>query len=442
MKTKSIACGLLGLALAVPAYSQHIVDITGATAFRSASIAAIRAKFAEGGNYQYAHSGGSGGVASASRAIFKGNFPGITGQTVVRCAWNGSVEGIKALVDNTAWPTFYQNVNGNFVTAAAANGGETHKDTANFASSTETSQPEFAFSDVSKTSTPFAAQSFSPSNPQVGVVVFTMLTNDGSTITNVTGQQFRALFSNGSQPLRLFTGNASHTSNVYAVGRNDGSGTRTTYLAETGYGISNPVSQFYGTSNTTTTFTGLQKTALGDAYKSTVWGQDLDGNGGYVSGGDLTSLFGKTGDNVSVVDSDGTTSLQESGRADLVTWVSLNDANTARTNGAVVCGYNGVKLDNFAAGIFASGNSTFTALTAADKAKVTEGAYTAWGYQNLYARNGILTGAANTTNARNKSVYDGIKAALTSTAIGTAGLPISDMKASRPDDGATVQPTF
>jgi hypothetical protein len=442
MKTISIACGLLGLALAAPAYSQHVVDITGATAFRSAAIAAIRAKFAEGGSYQYAHSNGTGAVATASRAIFKGTFPGITGTTVVRCSWNGSVEGIKALVDSTAYPTFYQNVNGNFVTAASPTGGETHKDTANFANTTEASQPEFAFSDVSKTSTPFAAQSFSPASPQVGVVVFTMLTNEGSTITNVTSQQFRALFSNGSQPLRLFTGVKAHTSNVYAVGRNDGSGTRTTYLAETGYGIANPVSQFYGTSNTTTTFTGLQKTAKGDAYKSTVWDQDLDGNGGYVSGGDLTTLFGKTGDNVSVVDSDGTTLLQESGRADLVTWVSLNDANTARTNGAVVCGFNGVKLDNFAAGTFASGNSTFNALTAADKAKVTEGAYTAWGYQNLYARSGILTGTAGSNNAKNNSVYLGIKAALTSTNIGTAGLPISEMKASRPDDGATVQPTF
>jgi hypothetical protein len=428
MKTTSITCGLLGLALAAPAYSQTVVDITGATAFRSAAVAAIRAKFAAGGNYQYAHNGTTNNVGSASRSIFKGTFQGVTGTTVIRCSWNGSVEGIKALVDNTAYPTFYQNVNGNFVTAASAVGGETLTTTAGFANSTEVSQPEFAFSDVNKSSTPFAANAFQPADPEVGVVIFAMLTNEGSTITNVTSQQFRALFSNGSQPLRLFTGVKADTSNVYAVGRNDGSGTRTTYLAETGYGITNPVSQFVGTSNTTDTFTGLQKTAAGGTFKSTVWGQDFDGNGGYTSGGDLTTLFGKTGSNVTVLDADGTTPLQEGGKADLVTWVVLNDANTARNTGAVVCAYNGVKLDDFAA----PGNRTFSALSSADKAKVTEGAYTAWGYQQMYARQGTYTG--NT-----KFVYDGIKASIPAN-IGTAGIPVGDMKAGRPDDGATVQP--
>jgi hypothetical protein len=94
----------------------------------------------------------------------------------------------------------------------------------------------------------------------------------------------------------------------------------------------------------------------------------------------------------------------------------------------VVCAYNGVKLDDFAA----PGNRTFSALSSADKAKVTEGAYTAWGYQQMYARQGTYTG--NT-----KFVYDGIKASIPAN-IGTAGIPVSDMKAGRPDDGATVQP--
>jgi hypothetical protein len=443
MKTTSIACGLLGLALAAPAYSQTVVDITGATAFRSAAIAAIRAKFAAGGNYQYAHDAASGGVSGANKAIFKGTFQGVTGTTVVRCSWNGSVEGIRALVDADFNPSYYQNVVGNFVTAAASAGGETHKDTAGFAKSEETSQSEIAFSDVTKNSTPYAASTLSPASPQCGVVVFTMLTNEGSTITNVTSKQFRALFSNGSQPLSLFTGVAADESMVYAVGRNDGSGTRTAYLAETGYGITTPVNQFMITNNSSTTITTLRKVAAGgvgsgtdgvnDATNaSTVWAQDIDGNGGYFSGSVIRGHMGKTAANVTVYDANGTDALQEGGKADLVTWITLADANTARTNGAVVCGFNGVKLDDFAAGTFASGNSTFNALTAVDKAKVTHGAYTAWGYQQMYARNG-----AYVTNT--KLVYDGIKASIPAN-IGTAGIPFADMAVSRPSDGGVVAP--
>jgi hypothetical protein len=90
----------------------------------------------------------------------------------------------------------------------------------------------------------------------------------------------------------------------------------------------------------------------------------------------------------------------------------------------VFCAFNGVKLD----GIAASGST----LTAADKAKVTNGAYTAWGYQQMYARNGAYTG--NT-----KSVYDGIKASIPAN-IGTAGIPVADMAVGREEDGGVVAP--
>jgi hypothetical protein len=432
MKTKSVAFGLLGFALAAPAYSQTVVDITGATAFRTAAINAIRAKFNAGGNYQYAHDGTTGNVASANKAIFKGTFQGVSGTTVVRCSWNGSVEGIRALVDANFNPEYYQNVNENFVTAAASGGGETHTSTVGFSKSVEASQSEIAFSDVTKNSTPYAASTLSPATPQCGVVVFTMLTNEGSTITNVTSKQFRALFSAGSQPLSLFTGVTADESMVYAVGRNDGSGTRTAYLAETGYGITNPVTQYLIKTSDSSAITALQKVPAGGVgggindptSASTVWAQDVDGNGGYFSGSVLRGHMGKTASNVNVYDVDGTSPLQEGGKADLVTWITISDAATARTAGAVFCAFNGVKLD----GIAASGST----LTAADKAKVTNGAYTAWGYQQMYARNGAYTG--NT-----KSVYDGIKASIPAN-IGTAGIPVADMAVGREEDGGVVAP--
>lgn len=432
MKTKSFVCGLLGLVLAAPAYSQVVVDITGATAFRTAAINTIRARFAVGGNYQYAHDGTSGNVASANKAIFKGTFPGITGTTVVRCSWNGSVEGIRALVDADYNPEYYQNVAGNFVTAATSGGGETHINTVGFLKSVENSQSEIAFSDVTKNSTPFASATLQPGSPQCGVVVFTMLTNEGSTITNVTSKQFRALFAAGSQPLSLFTGVTADSSMVYAVGRNDGSGTRTAYLAETGYGITNTVTQFVVKTSAGDAITALQKVPAGGVggglntptNASTVWGQDVDGNGGYFSGSAIRGEMAKTAANVNVYDANGSDLLQEGGKADLVTWITISDAATARSSGAVFCAFNGVKLD----GIAASG----TTLTSADKAKVTNGAYTAWSYQQMYARNGAYTG--NT-----KTVYDGIKNNIAGN-IGTAGIPVGDMAVGREEDGGVVAP--
>jgi len=432
MKTTSIACGLLGLALAAPAYSQTVVDITGATAFRSAAIAALRSKFV--GNYQYAHDAAAGGVSGSTRSIFKGTFAASPSNisVVIRCSFNGSVEGIRALTDNSYNPTYYSNIAGNFVTAAASGGGETHKDTVGFAKTTEASQSEIAFSDCHKNSTPFAANTLQPSSPQCGVVVFTMLTNEGSSITNVTNQQFRAVFKNGYQPLSLFTGNATHTTNVFALGRNDGSGTRTAYLAETGYGVTTPVNQFLVKTSDNSTITAIQKIPAGgvgggindSTFSSTIWSQNSVGNGGYSSGGLLRDQFGKTAASVTAYEADGTTAIQSSAKADLLTWVAISDAATARTNGAVFCAYNGVKLD----GIAASG----TTLTADDKAKVTRGAYSAWSYQQMYARNGSYSG--NT-----QKIYDGIKAAI-ATNIGTAGIPTTDMSVGREEDGGTVAP--
>ena len=184
------------------------------------------------------------------------------------------------------------------------------------------------------------------------------------------------------------------------------------------------MNQFVVTSNGTSAITTLKKTAEGDAFASTVWEQDSDGNGGYTSGSTLRTEMGKTAANVTVYDADGITALQEGGKADLVTFLTISDASSARGSGALFCGYNGVKLD----GIAASGSS----LTAADKAKVTNGAYTAWSYQQFYARPAAYTGTT-------KTIYDSLKAAIGAN-IGSAGIPTSEMVAGREVDGGTVAP--
>jgi hypothetical protein len=442
MKPITLLAGLSAAALSSPAQADVTVNITGATAFRASALLSIRSRFSDSGQpYKFAHDQVAGGTAytGATRAIFIGTFPGIAGVTTIRCSFNGSVEGIAALATTTADPTYYQPaLLASTAAAPAPNGAEL---ALQGTTGVLPASSQIAFSDVTRSSTPFASASLLPANPRVGVIVFTMLTNEGSTVTNVTTQQFRALFSTGSQPLNLFTGNAADTSFVFATGRNDGSGTRTTYLAETGFGISTPANQYVTNVSTATALSTIQLVPAGGvntpplpgqlaANKSTIWGNDIPGNGGYNSGSTLRTDMGKTGAAVTVLDADGADVFGAPVRADLVTWLSINDAITARSNGAVFCGYNGVKLD--VNGPPLPGTTTPT-LTANDKFKVTNGAYTAWGYENMYLRAGTL--AASDT----QKVYDGIKAEIP-TNLGTAGIALADMIVARPADGGLVQP--
>ncbi len=439
MKPTKLISGLSLLALATASQADVTVNITGATAFRAAALLAIKARFAASGQpFKYAHDQAAGNLNTAApgatRAIFIGTFPGVSGTTTIRCCFTGSVEGIRAVagVSDPTPPTYYQPSLLDSVTAVATTGGELASQGTTGAA---TAVSDIAFSDVGKSVTPYASVSLQPASPACGVVVFTMLTNEGSTVTNVTSQQFRALLGSGFQPLSMFTGNAADTTNVFVTGRNDGSGTRTAYLAESGFGVSKVVKQYVTNQSTSTALTTIQLVPAGGlntpslpgqnaANASNVWGQDVAGNGGYSSGSTLRTDMGKTGASVTVLDENGDDAFGAPVRADLVTFLSVNDAATARGNGAVFCAFNGVKLD----GVAASGSS----LTVADKAKVTNGAYTAWSYQQMYRRNALTSGDAVT-------VYNGIKADIPNN-LAAAGIALGDMAVGRPSDGGTVAP--
>jgi hypothetical protein len=437
MKPTKLIAGMSALALATTAHADVTVNITGATAFRAATLLSIKAKYtASGQPFKFAHDQATSGgttFSGATRAIFIGTYPGVSGTTTIRCCFTGSVEGIRALlpVTDPLPPTYYPSTLLDTTTAITGGAEISNQGTTGVGSATS----HIAFSDVSKAVTPYSSLPLQPSNAAVGVIVFTMLTNEGSTVTNVTTQQFRALLNTGFQPLSLFTGNAADTTNVFATGRNDGSGTRSVYLAETGFGVANPVKQYVTNISSSTALTTIQLVPAGGvnsqslpgqsaANASTVWGQNIDGNGGYNSGSTLRTDMGKTGAAVTVLDETGFDAFGAPVRADLVTWVSVNDAVSARNNGAVFCGYNGVKLD----GIAASG----TVLTATDKAKVTEGSYTAWSFEQMYRRGDITSGDIVT-------VYDGIKTSIP-TNLGAAGIAIADMHVGRPFEGGVVAP--
>ena len=429
---------LLGsLALATSAMADATIRITGATAFRTAAIKALCSSFTgtiQGGYYDA--SSGNYSMTGAAKSVLKGTFPGIAGTTTILCAWNGSVEGVKALHDNE--DVAFLNTVPTATVNADGTGGSL------LASSTTNGKADLAFSDVFQSSTPYTTNTLygGPNGSPVGVVAFTFVKSEGSesALTNITGQNARALFSAGFKPLSLFTGVAADASKtVYLTGRNDGSGTRTTFLAETAYGISVPVHQFKptlsGSSGSNYVITTLQEWPTGDGTNvSNIWNPDTAGNGGFSSGSGLVNSMMATDGSVTVKDATGAT-IATGQDVSLVGYQSVKDAADAVVpagSGGQVLSYNGqsIAFDG------APGSGGAKTLTAASLEKVRRGGYTLWGYEHLFSKTEISDPAVNAVD----TVWLAIAAGCTSTNLSTSGIQLDTMMVSRSTDGATVQP--
>ena len=421
MKLKTLLIGASALGFAAAAQAQTtVINITGATAFRSAAHSAIMASFTQSGalgtTWNYAHNNTTltkGG--SAGRAIYKGTFPGITGTTVIRTSWTGSVEGVRALTKPTLVPETY-------LTDSVANlSGFTSGEKAG-ATATETSTVHaFAFADMAQAAAPAAYALPKLSGGPVGVIAFAPVINKDAdaSITNITINQFRRLVSNGTIPARMLTGNASSNGTIYNVARNDGSGTRVIQLAEIGHGQANLVKAYLLTGSaslntpvlaplTADTVT-YPNTAISNDYRAT----SVLGNAGYTSGGTIAGWM----------------KLPSSGNFNIVSWVGTPDAVTAVnlvsgvTTGGRVLAYKGEKLDGVAAG----------AITSADKAKIALGKYSAWSFENLFYVGTLTTGTPK------KAVYDKLVSVIPAN-IGTAGVALTDLTVTRTTDGGVIAP--
>jgi hypothetical protein len=431
MKNKYILGGFAALtALASSASADQTIDITGATAFRTAAVDSIIASFGAGLD-DFAHTGAAGlaGIRGARQAIFKGDFPGLPDKTIIRCTWTGSVEGIQTVGTQINQDFLPESVllivppTSGVTADTTAIAGKTG--TATVPVGTDLVIPDLAFSDVYPSSSPYDVSNVVDST--VGVVVFTPLVNEGAPtgLTNVTAGQVRTLFGTGNQNLNyLFP--TTDTRKVYATGRSDFSGTRTTYLAESGYSISaavqqnKPVTNGASASAATLAISTLQIWPTNDGTnKSLVWGPDAVGNGGFESGSSLRTAFGATTAAVQRLNSTGGT-IGSPVSLLMFTVLGIGDATTAITNGAKALSYNGV------------GIAPASPLSAGDIAKITEGAYTMWGYQHLMY---------NSTN--DTPEMQAVLAELTTqipTNIGTAGIDVGLMNVSRIADGGTVAP--
>jgi hypothetical protein len=444
MKLKHILAGSLFAGLAASASAQTTeITITGATAFRQATMRAIYDAYASmgaaGSSFNVAHDFNGANISqliASNRAIFSGSFPGITGTTVIRTSFNGSTEGLNAIAGNTT-PTF--------LTAAALTSGTFTAGIKDLTSSpTETLRPKFSFSDVYQETSPVDNVVLNPAGTSaVGVVTFAMITNEGApaNFENATIQQCKALWNEGIQPLSLFTGDPADTKLVLATGRNDGSGTRSAYLTEWLYGVSLNVKQYTavngGTSgNTITKLTLVPANGIGSGAfstnrtsdASTLWGNTNVGNGGYSSSSALRTLMGLTSANVTVYNGVDETPSFANQDVLLLTWLSTADAKNAADAGGKILAYNGVKVTP----ITAAGSYQSSGFNEADFKKIVTGAYSAWSYQHLYYHGSLSANEQAWYNAM-KNTY--LPAGLQTT---SNGVRLTDMTVERPNDGFPI----
>jgi hypothetical protein len=274
---------------------------------------------------------------------------------------------------------------------------------------------DIAFSDVWQDSSPFT----SPRLTDVicGVVQFRFVTSTGSPITNITPQQIRTLYLNGSLPLSSFTGNAADTAKVYALGRDPDSGTRVTAFVENGLGPNPTVLQYKPVASGGTT------TALAPYAATTKFGISLiPGNDGESSGGTLAGFFRNI--NTSVPVSGGTAAP-----CHFIGYLGTSDATTAIAAATVDNpATEGVNETSNPGSIIAFNGSNPAAGSALATA-IKNGSYHFWSY--LHCMNNGLTGGKAT-------FYTNLANTLVSTDSG--GIKLSEMNVERSNDGADITP--
>lgn len=350
MKLKStLLIGSLALAAGNASAATRVFNITGATAFRASANNAIISILGGAGTTKYAFVG-TAGIGGTNRAIFVGTMAAFPTDTIiVRVSWSGSTQGIKDTEDNASIQFLDDVVRedgtagaGNPVTTAGYNLGASGLDAPEF----ENAVAQWSFSDVDKllSERPNATFVGGP----VGVVPFMFLSGEGApaTFTNMSDQLHKTLWATGQLPIAFFTGDIADATTVLATGRNNGSGTRATILAETEYGAFTSVTQFGAT------FQGLRT----EPYPTGKLLALIEfANGGGPSNSDIREVLTRRSDDLtfggSPVD------------AIFAGYLTISDAIAAVGEGAKALTYNGVPFS---------------------VEGVKKGLYSLWGYQQFY----------------------------------------------------------
>lgn len=344
----------------------YTINLTGSTAFRASTHSAILANLTSP-TFAWVDPDGTTVRDKSNLTIFKGTSGSDT--LIIRCYWTGSVSGVVDVGAQVALNNFLP-------TNTTTSAGGTNLGNI---SPSDPGIPDGAMSDVFQSSTPVTVPL---TDTQVAVVPFVFIANQGSTITNMTPQAYRAIYAAGYGIKSLFTGQAADAGiYVYGVGRDSGSGTRATVMAETGYGIFKAVQQY------TPVVSGGAITVV----------TAVTNPGGYGKGSDLANALANTCD--------------ENAVGIVVGYVGIADA----VSNNVQLSYNGVSYspDN-----------------------VYNGSYTLWGYEHLFTPSRV-SNASSGSDLIAKNFFANMASTLAASP-GSAGLNPALMKVSRSGDGADV----
>lgn len=220
-----------------------------------------------------------------------------TNVVTVRAGWSGSVAGIRDVRNSTG--SLLVNV------LTSSTPGST---------TTTNLVADFAFADNAQSSTVFLTPALAET--QLAIIPFVFARNAAApaSIDNMTAQQFRALGGAGINFLSFWTGNTNDMDLVNLVGRDAGSGTRVITLAETGYGVNNPIQQrqLDGAGGTTgTTFV------------------DAPFNGGFSSGGSVATVLNAATTTEYAI---GYLGLGDAASVPTSRWLKYNGVDYSRTN--------------------------------------------------------------------------------------------------------------
>ena len=285
---KTALAALTALAFAGVASAQTTVRITGSTAFRAATQTAIGNILNPG--YTYAYIGSS--LNGANQSTFVGTTKTGSLPVIIKCSFVGSVGGVQTIaqqspVVTTANPYISE------TNALSATGLVLTAGTATFDSP---ANADIAMSDTYQSSTAFNGTGYNAlTDTVVGVVPFvwtkgqhsdTAVAASLANVTNITPLLARAILTGGA-PLSMLTGTAADsTVYVYAMGRDEDSGTRLTTFAESGFGIFGSPIQYEAT------ITSGAIASIAAYHAQTILGLSYSaGHSGYSSGGTLATTL-------------------------------------------------------------------------------------------------------------------------------------------------------
>lgn len=407
---KTLAASLLAVAAVASADALTYVKLTGSTAFRKSTVAAIINSL---NSPTGAYIGSS--VSGANQAVIHGtlkNGPSQGEEVVFQLAWAGSVGGVQVLDQNlTTIPgasfsstSTWISTSGNTLSGVSvSSSGDSYSISGGTALSGTISYDAAATADVALSDT---NQSVTPYNTTalwdidgsgygyVGIVPFTWIkgakgasVSQGSydRLTNITAQAAKRLITDGVANLTLFTGNDADAGvDVVLTGRNNDSGTRLIAFLESGFGLTADPKQ-YSLTVSGGTITGLT---------------EFSAAGGYASGGSLaTALSAAPATN------------SPKGRPFIVvSYVGISDALNVN-GGANALTYNGVGVNSVAGGVSTSGLA----------AKIQQGAYSFWGYEHLLYRESLGT-SSNSTDIVKRNAADLVAQQIGSVDAAAAGL--------------------